>query len=307
MDTIQIEITNACVNDCSNCTRFCGHFSKPFFMPLEKVKDAIDSLSDFPHMVGIMGGEPLLHPDFEEICLYLQAKRPRIQCGLWSTFPKGFEKYAPLICDTFGNVLLNDHSMKCGIPHQPVLTAIKDYVDDDFVMWGLIERCWLQHSWSASINQNGAFFCEIAAALSVLWGESNHQKKNSKKAVSWAVEKNWWKKNVIDFTSQMRKYCPYCGIPLNLRPRFDNEKIDDISESNLKKITLSGNLRKLQNGGYKVFEINKDQSSIGSNGCSVNQFRSDLDYFSQIAQKYQIQLKINEISYLEPILCDGKG
>jgi hypothetical protein len=31
MATIQIDITNACPNRCSNCTRFCGH-RPPYFM-----------------------------------------------------------------------------------------------------------------------------------------------------------------------------------------------------------------------------------------------------------------------------------
>ena len=34
MDVIQIELTNACVNQCSNCTRLVGH-AEPFFIELE--------------------------------------------------------------------------------------------------------------------------------------------------------------------------------------------------------------------------------------------------------------------------------
>jgi MoaA/NifB/PqqE/SkfB family radical SAM enzyme len=87
METIQIEITNACINQCSNCTRLCGHI-KPFYMTLDEVKRAIDSLEDFPNRIGIMGGESLLHPDFEQICKYLQSKKEGMKCGLWTTLPK---------------------------------------------------------------------------------------------------------------------------------------------------------------------------------------------------------------------------
>ena len=32
METIQIELTSACVLKCSNCTRFCGTHKVPFFL-----------------------------------------------------------------------------------------------------------------------------------------------------------------------------------------------------------------------------------------------------------------------------------
>ena len=57
MDTIQIEVTNACIYNCANCTRFCNHVKKNFFMPLEQVKEAIDSMVGYPKRTGIMGGE----------------------------------------------------------------------------------------------------------------------------------------------------------------------------------------------------------------------------------------------------------
>ena len=73
METVQIETTSACLLSCSNCTRFCGH-KAPFFMEPEPFKAAIDSMVDFPAVIGLMGGEPLLHPRFEEYCEYALAK-----------------------------------------------------------------------------------------------------------------------------------------------------------------------------------------------------------------------------------------
>ncbi len=293
-DAIQIEITNACMNDCSNCTRFCGHFPKPYFMPLEDVKMAIDSLDDFPKMVGIMGGEPLLHPQFEQICLYLQQARPKIKCGLWSSFPKGREHYAELICNTFGSVLLNDHSLEPGIPHQPVLTAIKDYVSDESLMWFLIERCKIQRSWSAAINPRGAFFCEIAAALSLLFNRSG---VDAHDPVAWKIEKGWWKKDVIDFHDQMRCYCPHCGMAINHRPRLDTEGIDDMSPGNFELVAKSGNVRKISREKYHIY----------NEGCADNIWfnsfrRNNFDYFAAIASRYGIKLSFNEIGYFKPEL-----
>ncbi len=71
---IQIDITNACTHSCSNCTRFCGHHPKNFFMNLETFKKAVDSLVDYPGMVGIMGGEPTIHPKFDMLIKYYATK-----------------------------------------------------------------------------------------------------------------------------------------------------------------------------------------------------------------------------------------
>ena len=65
---IQIDVTNACYLKCTNCTRHVGHHKKPYFMDLEYLRKAIDSLQDFPGEIGLMGGDPTLHPKFDEIC-----------------------------------------------------------------------------------------------------------------------------------------------------------------------------------------------------------------------------------------------
>ena len=44
-------------------------------MDFDTFKRAVDSLQDFPNMVGIIGGEPTLHPQFEEFALYLRESR----------------------------------------------------------------------------------------------------------------------------------------------------------------------------------------------------------------------------------------
>ena len=73
MKIIQIDITNACPKRCSNCTRFCGHHQKPFFMDFETFKKAVDSMKGFGGIVGIMGGEPTIHPEFENFLEYYRA------------------------------------------------------------------------------------------------------------------------------------------------------------------------------------------------------------------------------------------
>lgn len=287
MDTIQIEITNACVHDCSNCTRLVGH-SKPFMMTFDQFREAVDSLVDFPNMVGVMGGEPLIHPQFEAFCDYLRQKIPRIRCGLWSTLPKGKEQFAPIIAETFGSVLLNDHTHG-ELYHGPILVSGDDLGIDEFMQWYLIHHCWIQNSWSASITPKGAFFCEVAAAFDMIFDGPG----------GWPVEPGWWKRTPRDYVEQMERSCRRCGAPYRLRARLDTESIDDVSPSNLADLVRIGS-RKIRSGAFSVYV----EGIVEKDYC-LNQFRKDHDYFVRIAARYGLGVRPNEIGYLEPYLLGG--
>lgn len=289
MDVIQIEITNACVNQCANCTRLVGHTEKPFFMSLDFFKKAVDSLVDYPKMVGIMGGEPLLHPQFEEMAVYLKEKIPdRIRCGLWSTLPPGKKKYASLIADVFGNVLLNDHTHP-ELYHHPVLVAARETGLDDFSQWYLIDKCPVQNVWSGSITPKGAFFCEVAAALDMVFQGPG----------GWQVEPGWWKKTPRDFVGQMNAVCPRCGVALPLFPRLDTEQVDDVSPGNLEALKRLGS-PKIRKGLYQLYN-----KGIRPKNHPMNKFREDTSYAQKVARKYGLELKTNAIGYLEPFLTNN--
>ena len=72
MKIIQIEVTNSCIHNCSNCTRFCGLHEKNFMMSQEQFEQAVDSLAEYRGIVGVMGGEPTLNPRFPEMIRYLK-------------------------------------------------------------------------------------------------------------------------------------------------------------------------------------------------------------------------------------------
>lgn len=284
-DTVQIEITNSCINSCSNCTRFCGHFRKPYFMSFEQFKEAVDSMKGFPKMVGIMGGEPLLHPDFFKFCKYLSLSRilPKEQLGLWSTFPKGYEHYREIICETFGNIFLNDHS-RSDIFHSPILVAAEEVISDRRDMFLAIDHCWLQESWSASINPKGAFFCEIAAAMSMLFDGSD----------GWKVEPGWWKRTVKDYREQIEEFCPKCGVALALQRRASVDGRDDISPKNLER--LKGKSRKIDAGKYVVSDLKPV-----ANPEPMAAYK-DENYRAKIADRYGIFLAYNQKGFQVPHL-----
>ena len=54
-EAIQIEITNACIYRCANCTRLVGHHKKPYMMDLDYFKVAVDNIAKTPTLIGIMG------------------------------------------------------------------------------------------------------------------------------------------------------------------------------------------------------------------------------------------------------------
>jgi hypothetical protein len=286
MDTIQIEITNACVCECSNCTRLVGH-AKPFMMTMDEFRNAVDSLTDFPKMVGMMGGEPLIHPQFEEMCHYLRSRIPRERCGLWSTMPKGREHLASVVAETFGSVLLNDHTYG-DLYHGPILVSPDDLNLDEFARWYFIDHCWIQNSWSASITPKGAFFCEVAAALDYVFQGPG----------GWPVEPGWWKKTPKDYVEQMERSCTRCGAPYKLRARKDTDGIDDISYSNLQKLAELHS-PKVGRGRFAIYT-----DGIVNEDFHINQFRKEIDYFQKIAARYGLGLRQNNIGYFEPYILD---
>lgn len=336
MSTIQIDITSACVLRCSNCTRFCGTHKVPFFINPEKFFAAIDSLVGFAEstngIVGFMGGEPMLHPQFAEFCDYAVSKIPRTKLGLWSTFPGGakYKGYREVITRTFGNILLNDHS-RDDILHAPVLTAAEDVfrvkcaacdgkgsvdrpglglvpcqfcagdgsVTDEDAIYSATERCWIQESWSASVNPRGAWFCEVAGALADLF--------DAPPELGWKVEPGWWKKTSKDFAAQREWACRKCGAALPLqRQRNSQDERDDVSSSNLERLKAVKS-RKVAKGDYVEHkEFVFDQALI-SGGTYPRQTYKDAQYRQGIAARYDMYLTINAMGFWEPHLKEDGG
>ena len=273
MKIIQIDVTNACQNRCSNCTRFTGHHRKPFFMDMPTFRQAVDSLADFPGMVGMIGGEPLLHPDFEEMALYLQSRiTDKKRRGLWSTVPEG-AKYGALIKEVYGNLYLNDHSVD-KILHQPILVAAKEVVKDKARMWDLIDKCWVQTYWSASITPKGAFFCEVAASFDLLFDGPG----------GWKVEPGWWKREPQDFGEQKKRWCPSCGCAIPLRRRPSVSGLDDVSPGNLEELKRIGSA-KIKKGQFEIYEHGLAEDWNPDPNWYMSEVEGEKEYRAKIAAR----------------------
>jgi len=268
---IQIDITNVCGHGCSNCTRFCAHKQNQYFMDMDTFRKAVDSLTAFHGMVGIMGGEPTLHPQFREMMEYYRehihqdlapghARRPgeailhfggyrsrffgalydrragsrySVRRGLWTSLGKRFYDNYETIRDTFNYLCVNDHGNTGR--HKPLLASYKDLgmSDEQFAVYR--DDCWVQRLWSSVITPKGAFFCEVAGALDMLFNGPG----------GWPVEPGWWLRCPEHFKDQLH-WCDMCGACLPLPDRKAVEGVDDISESILRKLeeTDSPRIRK---------------------------------------------------------------
>lgn len=243
-----VEITNHCNRSCSNCTRLVGHGEK-FHMTLEQVEEALDALRDFPlesppseaapfKLVGIMGGEPLMHPEFAEICCAMADHIPRQHRGLWTGLKWQETRHAKIIADTFDVKFIHNNLHEQPSRHSPILVSIHD-------AWAngheeAIDNCWLQRTWSGGITPKGYFFCEVAGAMDWVFG-----------GPGGVPVDGCWRRPLKDFRGQRELWCNRCGIPMNLKGRVDIEGVDDISTGNLLALPNSPRVRA---GRYVLYD-----------------------------------------------------
>ncbi len=324
MTTIQIDITNACNKRCSNCTRFCGNHEKTFFMNYETFQRALESLDGFDGIVGIIGGEPTLHPEFERFAWLLKEKfgAPKGEetllypqkdfihgihqrefmseilrecpdgrhymkkhgAGLWSNMSETYQKYYEVIQDTFSVQYLNDHLNPSY--HQPGLFSRKDLGIPDEEWIPMRDRCWMQNTWSATITPKGAFFCEVAGALDMLFDGPG----------GWKIEPGWWKRTPEEFEDQLH-WCEICGFALEGRTftRDSQEETDDVSPSvfEMLKQTASPKLRSGHINLVKIHDGVIDMSSRPEDKRFVVGDRYIAKYEDRFQEKNSVLFKMD--------------
>ncbi len=232
---MQIDVTNYCVRTCLYCSRYNRHLrpDQRAHMPVDVFAAALRSLHDWPAKIGIIGGEPLLHPEFRTLNALLRRhfptqagpraklaallKRKKLpsnkKLGLWTSGLPGTAladpRKDPDILSTYGFIAYNPHDeeqvKKCR--HQPLTVAISEAVPDRDLMWQLIENCWVQRTWCPTITHKGAYFCEVAAAQDILLNNGIN---------AWPIEPGWWKRlpGSKEFLAQKEALCPNCGMAI---------------------------------------------------------------------------------------------
>lgn len=272
---MMIDITNHCHLHCSNCTRMLDHRTKEtsFFMSVETFERAVKALRSFPtasepcggvhtgrrKVVGLIGGEPLLHPEFPALVDLMVQHIPDVRHrGLWTSkdwlggshpvwgpYRPQVERLigpnpthdasGPTEKHTDGYINWNMHLPEMHVHHQPVLTASKDLVEDPVRRWQLISQCWVQEQWSATITPKGFFFCEVAGALDMILGGPGGLPIQP---YIWAQDLWFEAENGRlaprgPYAEQIKRACENCGACVPMPGRRDGENRDDVSRSHV--------------------------------------------------------------------------
>lgn len=253
---VQIDITNFCFMSCLYCSRYNRHLRKDQrkHMTIDKFIAALDSLKDWPAKIGIIGGEPLMHPQFRELCAEIQKRFPRDKMGLWTSGPAQYKNNLDIINNTFGFVAYNEHNPEQtnSCRHQPLTIAMKDAVPDVSLQKQLIDDCWVQRTWCATINHFGAYFCEVAAAQDVLLNEGVN---------AWPVEPGWWNKIPEQFQDQVNTFCFNCGMAIPMERELIRNTIEKISPS-VKQAFENKNLEKIDPANAELFDYQFSREEI---------------------------------------------
>jgi hypothetical protein len=278
---IHVEVTNACGQRCANCTRLVAHVREPFFVSIEEFRRAVTVLAPFvvqppdrqgrKRTIGMMGGEPLLHPQFPELVDVFCEVVPDVTCrGLWTGLDWPRTRHADAVRKLLGPepsmdltprrragfINWNRHGDAPGESpsyHQSPLVAVRDVVPDPAERQRLIDQCWMQEEWSSCITPQGFFFCEIAAAMAGVFDGPR----------GLDVLPGCWSHPLSRYTDQ-QSYCERCGFCLydrdrgevvvpDLPHRLDADRVDDVSRSNLADLARLGSPRILA-GEFCLYE-----------------------------------------------------
>jgi organic radical activating enzyme len=278
MQIICIDVTNKCDLACSNCTRLLANQDGLWDMTLDNFRLAARSLADYPGIIAMIGGNPCMHRNFEDLCqIFVEEIPEKVHRGLWTNNLFKFEKIA---IETFGIFNMNPHNVERGIKslenlknlgwyytgnseHSSLLVAVKDLLPEN-QMWETISQCEINQKWSASIIQNQgklrAYFCEVAASFDLARGTDH----------GIEVTPGWWKKPLDDFESQIAHFCPGCGASVGVAPAMDYEEVDTYSMSNEDLALKSASSKK-----RKIIEI-KTLSEAKRTDHSVVQYSPNL-------------------------------
>lgn len=234
---LQIHITRACNRACVHCTQGSNLAGKPAMMTVAEFERACQSLDQYWGVVGLFGGNPALHRDFEEICKIMKGYFPLEQRGIWCNDPVG---KGAIMRSTFWpahsniNVHLDSDAaaeFRRDWPevspyikgetqdslHGAPFVAIKDVVVDEEQRWAMIADCDVSRWWSACIGVVPGrglrgYFCELAYAQAALHAVTPD-------AADWPdtgleVKPGWWRQPMSAFEAQVNLHCHSCGIPL---------------------------------------------------------------------------------------------
>lgn len=243
---LQIKVGNFCDLDCSNCSVGVGiakNLKRIFMMTPEQFRAACRSLAGFPGVIGMFGGNPCIHPKFEELCEIFREEIPnKDQRGLWSNNLRG---HGEICRETFSpeHSNLNVHGVRDAwdeirrvwpeakpIPaglnavshHGPIFGSMLDLGVSEKEMWERVSKCYVNQTWSAEITvvagQLQGYFCEVAATMAELENDPSR---------GTLIVPGWWNKPIDTFKEQVNHFCSKCLIAMNPKKVPDDQSVPE--------------------------------------------------------------------------------
>jgi hypothetical protein len=237
---LQIMVTRTCDLACCHCTQGSNLAGKPAVMTLDQFEQACRSLEGYFGVVGMFGGNPCTHPQFEGLCEIMRGFVPLQQRGLWTNnlrgkgaaaratfWPPHSNLNVHLDTDAYNELARDWPEAQPYVRgrdedsiHSSPWVAIKDVILEERVRWSLIGSCDVNQHWSACIGvvrgELRAYFCELAYAQAALhadnpdWDGTGRPMPDTGKP----VVPGWWKKPMQSFANQVNLHCHACGIPM---------------------------------------------------------------------------------------------
>lgn len=229
----QVWVTRACDKSCHHCTQASNMILPKEHITPEQFETILTSMDDYPGVVAMFGGNPCVHPQFEELCEIMIRHIPYGRRGIWTNRLLGKGK----ICQqTFNprmsnfNVHMDSNAVAefvqdwpetrdmlkgqehdCG--HSPIFGEPTALGVDPDEMWDMISVCDINQKWSAMAGvfrgEPRGWFCEIAGAQSmVMQYDPNYPDTGV------PITKGWWKDGLDSFGRQIMFHCPKCLVPL---------------------------------------------------------------------------------------------
>ena len=217
-----IPITNLCNKACGGCAQLCGHFppDKIWILPLAEIDRTIRLLKPFtgPHKnyneLTIFGGEPTLHPQWEEVRRLVHSHAPfqfRVNTnGRLGHTPFQREQNITYYVDPHPDDQLFHTTM---VAAQDVLTLTTPEA-----YWEKAQKdCLIWDREGAMVYNGKAYYCEHAAAMDWLfYGGAN----------GWPLVEgvNPFDRTAAEIEAQARLFCHRCGWCV---PELTRQRVGD--------------------------------------------------------------------------------
>jgi hypothetical protein len=221
--------------------------------------------------------------------------------GLWTSFGPRFIDHYETVMDTFSHWNPNDHS--AGGVHQTGLVDAKEMCEALGIPWEDFPKyrdaCWVQNTWSGSITPKGAYFCEHAGTIDLLYNEGRN---------AWPIVDGWWKRTPDEFGEQL-SLCEMCSLALPGPGQVDREDRDIIGDSHRKRLEMVGSPA-VRKGRYVSFDKNNpgEQRSVTTKDSYTAGPRVSPDNRSMMPRKLSaVVVCVGRAEHLRQTLAHNAG